>query len=59
MMFYESLLVHGREKPFQGKYYRNLYFHWMPVNWNPDNYSSIKREFKDRETFLSFYADQF
>lgn len=59
MLFYESLLVHGREKSFQGRYYRNVYFHWYPVNWRPEIYRHMKSEFKDRERFLSYYEREF
>lgn len=59
MLFYESLLVHGREKPFQGKYYRNVYFHWMPVNWDHRRFAHMKTEFKDKERFFSYYDKEF
>lgn len=36
MLFYESLCAHGRMIPFQGEYYRNMYFHFKPVDWNPE-----------------------
>jgi prolyl 4-hydroxylase len=59
MLFYESLLVHGRETPFQGKYYRNVYFHWMPINWDDGKFIHMKKEFKDRNRFLSYYDREF
>ncbi|MFY8148686.1 MAG: prolyl hydroxylase family protein [Prochlorococcaceae cyanobacterium] len=35
LLLYESLCPHGRLTPFAGEYYRNLYFHWRPVGWDP------------------------
>ena len=40
MLMYESLCVHARETPFTGEYYRNMYFHWCPVDWDPTPYQN-------------------
>lgn len=42
MLLYESLCVHGRCSPFQGEYYRNMYFHWRPENWDYTPYKDNK-----------------
>lgn len=42
MLLYESLCVHARYTPFQGEYYRNLYFHWRPENWDYTPYQDNK-----------------
>jgi prolyl 4-hydroxylase len=57
MLLYESLCVHGRITPFNGDYYRNMYFHWRPKVWEcqMNNYSSIKYRFKNLDEYLNFY----
>ena len=40
MLMYESLCVHARETPFTGEYYRNMYLHWCPVNWDSTPYEN-------------------
>jgi len=47
MLFYESLCPHGRATPFQGDYYRNMYLHWRPKNWDPLPYRKMKVQFSD------------
>lgn len=42
MLLYESLCVHARYNPFQGDYYRNMYFHWKPVGWDHTPYKENK-----------------
>tara|TARA_Y100001973_G_C5198344_1_gene335845 strand:+ start:1141 stop:2997 length:1857 start_codon:yes stop_codon:yes gene_type:complete len=56
MLFYESLCVHGRSKPFPGKYYRNMYFHWKPVHWMPSEYYQMKGSFRDEKHLLEYYS---
>lgn len=55
MLLYESLCVHGRITPFSGEYYRNMYFHWKPVNWNHSGYSNLKSTFKNLNEYLNYY----
>lgn len=45
MLLYESLCVHARCSPFQGEYYRNMYFHWRPENWDHTPYKDNKVEY--------------
>jgi prolyl 4-hydroxylase len=45
MLFYESLCPHGRTQPFRGDYYRNMYFHWRPLDWDPVSYRSMRCKF--------------
>ncbi|WP_368656154.1 prolyl hydroxylase family protein [Synechococcus sp. HK05] len=49
MLFYESLCPHARVQPFNGKYYRNMYFHWRPVDWDPSPYSGFRCKFSSLE----------
>ena len=55
MLLYESLCVHGRITPFDGDYYRNMYFHWKPKNWEfeADDYSSLLFRFKNLDQYLN------
>lgn len=55
MLFYESLCVHGRETPFQGKYYRNMYFHWKPVGWDETPYNDMRTTFRNIHDLKNFY----
>ena len=45
MLLYESLCVHSRYTPFQGEYYRNMYFHWRPDNWDHTPYKNNKVQY--------------
>jgi prolyl 4-hydroxylase len=45
MLLYESLCVHSRYTPFQGDYYRNMYFHWRPENWDYIPYKNNKVQY--------------
>ena len=56
MLLYESLCVHGRSTPFQGEYYRNMYFHWKPKNWNNDHLYDLKTTFTGIEEYYNFYG---
>jgi prolyl 4-hydroxylase len=56
MLLYESLCVHGRMIPFDGKYYRNMYFHWKPKFWNFNNYVNMRTMFFDSNDYLSYYS---
>ena len=54
MLFYESLCPHARTQPFPGEYYRNMYFHWRPRDWDPSpfqgticKYSSLEEAQED------------
>lgn len=49
MLFYESLCPHARVRPFEGKYYRNMYFHWRPVGWDPSPYTGFRCKFSSLE----------
>lgn len=55
MLLYESLCVHGRETPFSGEYYRNMYVHWKPKNWNPKPYQNMKTDFLNGNHLRNFY----
>lgn len=39
MLLYESLCPHSRITPFTGDYYRNMYFHWRPTDWDDSPYT--------------------
>lgn len=56
MLLYESLCAHGRLTPFNGEYYRNMYFHWKPIFWNPDKYKNMKTKFSDTRQYYSLYG---
>lgn len=49
MLFYESLCPHARTEPFTGEYYRNMYFHWRPRDWNPAPYQHLRCKFASLE----------
>ena len=49
MLFYESLCPHARTQPFNGEYYRNMYFHWRPRDWNPVPYQGMRTKFANLE----------
>ena len=49
MLFYESLCPHGRASEFEGKFYRNMYFHWRPKGWDPEPYQTLDCKFKSIE----------
>lgn len=55
ILLYESLCVHGRETPFSGEYYRNMYIHWKPKNWNPVPYKNMKTDFLNGNHLRNFY----
>jgi len=57
MLFYESLCLHGRIEPFTGKYYRNMYFHWMPEDWDYEEYDleDLKCAFRNPIEFKNYY----
>ena len=48
-LFYESLCPHARSQPFVGEYYRNMYFHWRPRNWDPAPFVSMRCKFATLE----------
>lgn len=45
LLFYESLCPHGRTQPFKGDYYRNMYLHWRPRDWDPAPYKTLRCKF--------------
>ena len=58
VLLYESLCVHGRTTPFEGEFYRNMYFHWRPAVWEEqflEKYRRMKSSFRDEEHFLQYY----
>lgn len=55
MLLYESLCAHGRLTPFDGEYYRNMYFHWKPIFWDPRKYKDMKNKFSSARQYLSLY----
>jgi prolyl 4-hydroxylase len=56
MLFYESLCAHGRLTPFNGEYYRNMYFHWRPKNWDNEHLYGLKTTFNGMKEYYSFYG---
>lgn len=58
MLLYESLCAHARLTPFNGEYYRNMYFHWKPKEWDlvSHKYSSIKCCYKSVEEYMSIHG---
>ena len=59
MLFYESLCPHGRASEFNGKYYRNMYFHWRPCVWDSSpcqhlisKFSSVEEAQKGNQDLL-------
>lgn len=55
LLMYESLCVHGRETPFQGKYYRNMYFHWKPSDWDFTPYRNMRTAFVNKYDIINYY----
>ena len=55
MLMYESLCVHARETPFVGEFYRNMYFHWCPADWNPTPYQNNRLRYTSIEEAKSEY----
>ena len=53
MLFYESLCPHGRASEFDGDFYRNMYFHWRPMNWDPAPYQQLVSKFASIEEACS------
>jgi len=53
MLFYESLCPHGRLEPFKGTYYRNMYFHWRPKNWDASQFVRIQSRYKNLQECLA------
>jgi len=49
LLFYESLCPHARSQPFAGEYYRNMYFHWRPRQWDPAPYQDLRCKFASLE----------
>ena len=59
VLLYESLCVHGRTTPFEGEFYRNMYFHWRPAVWDQEfleKYQRMKGSFRDEKHLLQYYA---
>ena len=59
VLLYESLCVHGRTTPFEGEFYRNMYFHWRPAVWDQEfleKYQRMKSSFRDEKHLLQYYA---
>ena len=60
VLLYESLCVHGRQTPFEGEYYRNMYFHWRPSVWEEQiihqKYSNLRLTFKNEKDLLKYYS---
>ena len=53
MLLYESLCPHAREIPFPGEFYRNMYLHWKPKNWDPTPYSQNKLKYSSIQEALN------
>lgn len=49
MLMYESLCVHARATPFKGEFYRNMYFHWCPEDWDYSPYINHKLRYTSLE----------
>lgn len=52
-LFYESLCAHARLTPFQGDYYRNMYLHWRPADWDPSSCRGMKSKYASVEECLA------
>lgn len=52
-LFYESLCAHARLTPFAGEFYRNMYVHWRPENWDAASCSGIKAKYASLEECLA------
>lgn len=52
MLMYESLCIHGRMTPFSGEYYRNLYLHWRPRDWNYHKYIGMKCHYTSEDLLV-------
>jgi len=52
-LFYESLCPHARLTPFAGDYYRNMYLHWRPENWDPMRCQGIKAKYASLEECIA------
>lgn len=46
MLLYESLCAHARATPFPGEFYRNMYFHWSPTDWEYREYNDNKVRYR-------------
>tara|TARA_B100001113_G_scaffold133156_1_gene109126 strand:+ start:808 stop:2628 length:1821 start_codon:yes stop_codon:yes gene_type:complete len=60
VLLYESLCVHGRTTPFEGDFYRNMYFHWRPTVWEHEftsKYQKMKSSFRDEKHLMEYYAE--
>jgi prolyl 4-hydroxylase len=57
-LFYESLCPHARLTPFAGEYYRNMYVHWRPENWEPETCRGMRSRYSSIEECLSEWQDQ-
>ena len=57
VLFYESLCPHARLVPFKGEYYRNMYLHWRPVDWDPTPFRAMKSVFTGLDDCLLSYRD--
>lgn len=55
-LFYESLCPHARLTPFQGDYYRNMYLHWRPTEWDPARYSGLKSKYASLQECLAQWS---
>lgn len=44
-LLYESLCPHARLEPFEGEYYRNMYLHWRPQDWDPQSCRGVKAKY--------------
>lgn len=55
-LFYESLCPHARLAPFAGEYYRNMYLHWRPVDWDPAGCRGMKSKYASIEECLAEFA---
>lgn len=57
MLLYESLCAHARLTPFKGDYYRNMYFHWKPKNWDTiaEKYSSLKCCYMNVDEYMGLH----
>ena len=58
MLLYESLCPHSRNTPFLGKFYRNMYFHWRPVDWDSTAYLGQKCKYSCMQEVLDEEIEQ-
>lgn len=58
ILFYESLCPHSRIIPFQGNFYRNMFFHYRPADWDHTLYDGKKVKYYCMQEVLDEVIEQ-